>query len=315
MYPNIYITEFYTLENLRIGYLTKIYENKVKKLVYESIVEILEEQEKLSEQVIDKKVKELFKKIVQDIAARNVTIPGYGKLTEDKIEKILTDENEQYKFLKALGFSDKYIKQNKDLARKILEGKISMADGFNLFINQTIEEFKKSPIRASLKVWVIIFTLVVVIFVNTLMFLFLTSVTMNPIIGLVGAAVISAPIIEELYKIITVKLKMGLAGQVIFNALEFIQYVVTMTSIGVNPILAFLIRIIPLTMHLINTIRAQVADLYGKMGFRAKEFELYFLNALIHFSFNFLSSIAGVAGAFIGNLKNIIDFIFRKRRI
>jgi len=315
MYSDFYTMKFYTLENLRNGFLNKIYENRIKKLIYESAAAIAQGKEKLSKKEINKKIKELFRKTIQDIGARNITIPGYGKLTEDRIEKILTDENEQYKFLKALGFSDEYIKQNKDLAQKILDGKISMADGFNLFINQTIEEFKKSPIKASLKVWVIIFVLVVVIFVNTFMFLFITGLTMNPIIGLLGAAVISAPIVEELYKIITVKLKMGLAGQIIFNALEFIQYFVTMISMGINPILAFLIRVIPLTMHLINTIRAQVADLYGKMGFRAKEFELYFLNVLMHFSLNFLSSIAGAAGAFIASIKNILDIILRKRRV
>jgi len=270
-------------------------------LLYEEVVEyqicaLIEEASKTTDKEIKEKQEEILKKLdntLKKIAKENIEIEGYGKLTYERLRKIILDKKEQKKFLKALGFSEDYIEKNSNLIVRLLKKDLNVKDVINVFVTNTINEFKKSKLKFSLKVLLLIVLVLFCVVVNTACVKFLMGLVGSKVLGFLLGAIFVAPIVEELYKYISVKLKVGLAGQIIFNIAEASLYIVGMVSIGFNILLAISLRIIPIIMHVLNALRFEKHNIYKKLGDKYADIRAFILNIVLHAYHNIMASFTG----------------------
>ena len=104
-------------------------------------------------------------------------------------------------------------------------------------------------------------------------------VSIGPLWGRRLGAVISAPITEELYKYLSIKLDEKEFGWFFFNVSEWYYYVKTYGGFSISNIPFMIVRVICTMLHLINT-KIHADEKLGSEGFRFK------LAALIHAMWN-----------------------------
>jgi hypothetical protein len=120
----------------------------------------------------------------------------------------------------------------------------------------------KTPVDIIRGVILSLIMLVFIFAINTFVFelslVYLPSVIMAPeaihnLVATFFTVCVCAPLIEELGKYISIKIDAIGEFFVIFNSFEFMNYVVSLVAIGVNPITAILLRIPPMLMHFFTT--------------------------------------------------------------
>jgi hypothetical protein len=129
---------------------------------------------------VDRLVEEISSKIMKN--TDKIEIPDYGILSKSKIKKILTDDKEAKKFLKAIGFNDKDIEKPKELAERVLKGELTVKDGFKLLMEDTrrmIKALKSKEkddektviyrLRASSEVMILILTVLIEFYISRIL--------------------------------------------------------------------------------------------------------------------------------------------------
>ena len=93
----------------------------------------------------------------------------------------------------------------------------------------------------------------------------------GPIVGMMMLAIFVAPITEEIFKRLSIKKGQAPQGLIAMNLMELLQYIPMMVGMGIPALTAFLIRLMPMTMHTVNTIIHKRGDILDK---HAKDFKV-----------------------------------------
>jgi len=97
---------------------------------------------------------------------------------------------------------------------------------FKQQINEMYDEFFNGTYSDRLaNVTVSVLLLVIVIMINSFMFTFFSTLTGDPVTGQLLTVVLVGPIVEEIGKFVSIKFKFSLPYLIIFNYVEFKQYV------------------------------------------------------------------------------------------
>lgn len=233
------------------------------------------DEKKLKEKInksIDKSVDLIWEKLVESAQTDKIRIQGYGILTKQKLKEILTDPKEAEKFLSVLGFRESGEKA-KELAHRIVEGKLSLKDGIKLMVDDIVNWWEKiknketafnTILNLGVRLLIVHFLILGVIEINTIAgesinhLLKMLAIPPDSIVyfGLKAIpVVIIAPILEEIYKLISARLNMGAVGILELPVREFFHYFLMMGLMGVHPLIAFLVRLLALVFHIITIIR------------------------------------------------------------
>jgi len=124
---------------------------------------------------INKSVDLIWEKLVESAQTDKIRIHGYGVLTKQKLKKVLTNSKEAEKFLSVLGFRESGEKA-KELARRIVEGKLSLKDGIKLMVDDIVNWWEKiknketsfnTVANLSARLFIVHILIFAVIYINT----------------------------------------------------------------------------------------------------------------------------------------------------
>ena len=254
---------------------------------------IKDKLKKKANENLERAVDEITETILKD--KPYIEIPGYGKLTKQKIKDILTKDDERKKFLLALGFPENYININKNLAERVLKGEITFKDAFNYLIKQASEFMNallgkygtKEQIKALGKLFIQLILLgIYILFIS--FFSMLLSYSVNTIIAAYILYIIVLPALTELFVYISTKLN---TDAIMINATSLSSGILTTILIQVitgNAIISFLALIINYILNLVIGYRSQKYAILQKIGNNTAAYKTIIENLLLRILGNFL---------------------------
>jgi len=209
-----------------------------------------------------KKFYEVMKEFLNNVGPDGVIVKGYGKVTPDKLEKIYFDENERIKFLRAIGFSEEYIRENTELMKRLFAGKLKLKDGLHLLVNRFIETFKKDNLLQISAGMIVIF--MAISFSAVLIHLMLAIATTSVIKFAITTAMVSA--VSEVLNYIMSKLNMSVFGAISSTALSVsvISAIINTVVAPTLPLMFFGITYI--IIRLTNILKSEIAATYSQVG-------------------------------------------------
>jgi len=107
-------------------------------------------------------------------------------------------------------------------------------------------------------------------------------------IALFLTSIFVAPITEEIFKMFYAKTNNTVMSQIVFNFAEFTDYVLRFANTGINILTLILVRILVVLMHVFNSLRAELSQLYRKVGNSEKAKKMYIANKFTHFINNLI---------------------------
>lgn len=150
--------------------------------------------------------------------------------------------------------------------------------------------------------------------INTMVAIIVSAFTLGNTTAInIATSCISAPIVEELCKQISIKGGYIKEFTVVFNMLEATQYIVVMTINGVNPVKALKVRLCAVGLHLVTifvqwfTSNEKIQKAFGIINKNDKEKSStigYILGVIIHSIWNSLACFSKTFNSVIDTLLN-----------
>lgn len=140
--------------------------------------------------------------------------------------------------------------------RKIAERKARGMKPENLkskFSKQMLEMFDEMKGAGIISLTAPILTIIFIIYVSTV-FSGIFILSFGPDVGMMIGAILVAPVVEEIGRWISIKNRAGGQFTILFNAVEFLSYVLQSSVMGVAMGTMALVRIAPIILHTLLTV-------------------------------------------------------------